>query len=46
MGYFFCNGNDWYNNDNGRCYPNIGITYAVDTTFTVENYEVFQVIKK
>jgi len=44
MGNFLCYGNNnWANNDtNGVHYPNIGIPQ----NFIVENYEVFQVIKK
>jgi len=44
MGGFLCYGNNnWANGDtNGVHYPNIGIPKK----FTVENYEVFQVIKK
>ena len=44
MGNFLCFGeNRWSNNDtNGERYPNI----CIPKTFTVENYEVFQVIKK
>ena len=43
MGDVFCNNNNngWYND--GRCYPNIGIPTG---HFTVEDYEVFQVIKQ
>ncbi|CAB4373478.1 unnamed protein product [Rhizophagus irregularis] len=45
MGNLFCNNNVWsYNNsyDNGNRYPKIGIP----ANFEVEDYEVFQVIKK
>ncbi|CAB4389223.1 unnamed protein product [Rhizophagus irregularis] len=42
MGFFLCYGsNKWINN--AHQYPEIGIP---NTKFTVENYEVFQVIKK
>ncbi|CAB4389261.1 unnamed protein product [Rhizophagus irregularis] len=45
MGYFYCkHNNEWTNNDrNATCYPNIGIP---SLNFRVENYEVFQIIKK
>jgi hypothetical protein len=45
MGYFYCNGNnEWSNEDyNAILYPDIGIP---TTKFSVDNYEVFQVIKK
>ncbi|CAB4426459.1 unnamed protein product [Rhizophagus irregularis] len=44
MGNLFCYNNNWnYNNsDNGNRYPRIGIPKV----FEVEDYEVFQVIKK
>ncbi|PKB92087.1 hypothetical protein RhiirA5_446100, partial [Rhizophagus irregularis] len=45
IGGFLCYGNNnWVNHDvAGNIYSNIGI---LNTSFTVENYEVFQVIKK
>ncbi|RGB35752.1 hypothetical protein C1646_698864 [Rhizophagus diaphanus] len=45
MGYFYCNGNnEWANEDyNAILYPDIGIPTS---KFSVDNYEVFQVIKK
>ncbi|GBC03406.1 hypothetical protein RclHR1_05100002 [Rhizophagus clarus] len=45
MGVLVCNGNNnWQNYDiNAVNYPSIGIPY---TTFAVDNYEVFHVIKK
>ncbi|EXX76650.1 hypothetical protein GLOIN_2v1478619 [Rhizophagus irregularis DAOM 181602=DAOM 197198] len=48
MGDFFCNNNnDWINYDTqGTHYPNIAIGIQNKFSFTVENYEVFQVIKK
>jgi len=40
MDDLFCNNNNWsYHNGN---YPKL----RIPTSFTVENYEVFQVIKK
>ncbi|RGB23128.1 hypothetical protein C1646_774966, partial [Rhizophagus diaphanus] len=42
MGTLHCNQNKWSNSNNGN-YPNIGIP---ENTFTVEYYEVFQVINK
>ena len=44
MGYIYCDSfNNCYNNDNNAViYPNIGIPKV----FIVENYEVFQVVKK
>ncbi|GBC46161.2 hypothetical protein GLOIN_2v1876134 [Rhizophagus irregularis DAOM 181602=DAOM 197198] len=49
MGGFLCYGNNnWENDDvNAEYYPDIGIPNISNTpSFTVENYEVFQVIKK
>ncbi|GES86394.1 hypothetical protein GLOIN_2v1876134 [Rhizophagus clarus] len=49
MGNFLCYGNnDWRNWDrNADFYPDIGIPNTSNTpSFKVENYEVFQVIKK
>ncbi|CAB4400697.1 unnamed protein product [Rhizophagus irregularis] len=44
MGNIYCENNGWYytNDDNGERYPKIGIP----ENFEVEDYEVFQVIKK
>ncbi|GBC46113.2 hypothetical protein GLOIN_2v1876131 [Rhizophagus irregularis DAOM 181602=DAOM 197198] len=44
MGFFYCNGNNkWVNNDvNSNYYPDI----SIPRSFTVESYEVFQVTKK
>ena len=43
MGNLDCKANNWsYNNDHGNYGPKIGIP----SNFTVENYEVFQVIKQ
>ena len=42
MGSLYYNSNRWYNGKSG-CYPNIDIPSGY---FTVENYEVFQVIKQ
>ncbi|CAB4389849.1 unnamed protein product [Rhizophagus irregularis] len=44
MGNLYCHNNNWFytNHDNGNCYPKIGIP----AKFEVEDYEIFQVIKK
>jgi hypothetical protein len=46
MGNLVCNGNNYWSNGDvyGNYYPNIGI--PLKPNFTVENYEVFQIIKK
>ncbi|CAB4373484.1 unnamed protein product [Rhizophagus irregularis] len=45
MGDLYCDNNDWYydeDEEDEECYPEIGIP----ANFEVEDYEVFQVIKK
>ncbi|EXX71016.1 hypothetical protein RirG_082310 [Rhizophagus irregularis DAOM 197198w] len=44
MGFLYCkSNNDWRNYDSkANCYPNVGIPIS---DFTVDHYEVFQVIK-
>ncbi|CAB4389205.1 unnamed protein product [Rhizophagus irregularis] len=45
MGYFYCKGHNIWNtySDNTICYPDVGIQTS---DFSVDCYEVFQVIKK
>ncbi|PKB98814.1 hypothetical protein RhiirA5_430771, partial [Rhizophagus irregularis] len=45
MGYFYCKGYNIWNthSDNTICYPDVGIPTS---DFSVDCYEVFQVIKK
>ncbi|PKB96345.1 hypothetical protein RhiirA5_434991, partial [Rhizophagus irregularis] len=42
MGDLYCYNNNWFYNNNKERYPKIGIP----AKFEVEDYEVFQVIKK
>ena len=42
MGVFYFHGNMWYTDTNSRYYPDIGIP----ENLTVEDYEVFQVVKQ
>ena len=44
MGNLYCNNNHWckINRDDGDPYPNV----EIPANFEVENYEVFQILKK